>query len=318
MMQKVSLLNQIPLEQAGKRLDQALAELFPDYSRSRIQTWIKNQQVAVNGKYPKGKEKVQGGEQIVIDAELEEEGSWQAEAIKLDVVYEDEDLLIINKPANLVVHPAPGHYSGTLVNALLHYCPELNTVPRAGIVHRIDKDTTGLLLVAKNLIAHNYLVQQLQEREIHREYQAIVYGHIISGATIEQPMGRHPHHRVKMAVVDDGKPAVTHYRVIERFRQHTHIAVQLETGRTHQIRVHMAHQGYPLVGDRTYGRLRLPKGGSQELVESIQQFSRQALHACKLTLCHPRTTKLIESHAALPTDMVRLLEILKKDYDENA
>lgn len=303
---------QIPEEMAGMRLDQVLAELFSDYSRSKLQTWLKAGRVMVDGAQLKAKDKVEGGETIELDAEAEVVVECEAEAIPLDIVYEDESILIINKPAGLVVHPAVGNWTGTLQNALLNHVPSLETLPRAGIVHRIDKETSGLLMVAKTLQAHNSLVKQLQERTIEREYLAITKGRMIAGATIDEPIGRHPTDRKRYAVRHTGKEAITHYRVVERFASHTLIRVKLETGRTHQIRVHMAHAHFPLVGDPVYGgRFQLPPDCSEQLEIELRAFKRQALHAEKLGLIHPETGAYCEWIQPLPEDMSRLLEALR-------
>ncbi|CCE22908.1 23S rRNA pseudouridine(1911/1915/1917) synthase RluD [Methylotuvimicrobium alcaliphilum] len=303
---------QIPEEMAGMRLDQVLAELFSDYSRSKLQTWLKVGRVVVNGAQLKAKDKVEGGEFIELDAEAEVVLECEAEAIPLDIVYEDESLLIINKPAGLVVHPAVGNWTGTLQNALLNHVPSLETLPRAGIVHRIDKETSGLLMVAKTLPAHNSLVKQLQERSIEREYLAITKGRIIAGATIDEPIGRHPTDRKRYSVRQTGKDAVTHYRVVERFARHSLIRVKLETGRTHQIRVHMAYVHFPLVGDPVYGgRFQLPPDCSEQLEIELRAFKRQALHAEKLGLLHPETQEYCEWIQPLPDDMIRLLAALR-------
>ncbi|MBU2571272.1 MAG: 23S rRNA pseudouridine(1911/1915/1917) synthase RluD [Gammaproteobacteria bacterium] len=303
---------QIPEEMAGMRLDQVLAELFSDYSRSKLQTWLKAGRVMINGAQLKAKDKVEGGESIELDAEAEVVLECEAEAIPLDIVYEDESLLIINKPAGLVVHPAVGNWTGTLQNALLNHVPSLETLPRAGIVHRIDKETSGLLMVAKTLQAHNSLVTQLQERSIEREYLAITKGRIIAGATIDEPIGRHPTDRKRYSVRQTGKDAVTHYRVVERFARHTLIRVKLETGRTHQIRVHMAYVHFPLVGDPVYGgRFQLPPDCSEQLEIELRAFKRQALHAEKLGLLHPETQEYYEWIQPLPDDMIRLLAALR-------
>lgn len=287
-------------ESAGCRLDLALAQIFPEYSRERLKTWVLAGQCHVNGVCLRPKDKVVGGEEVVINATVTEEVAWQPEAIDLDIVYEDEDLIVINKPINMVVHPAAGNRAGTLVNALLNYAPELSQVPRAGIVHRLDKDTSGLLVVARNLIAHASLVAQLHERSVTRIYETVVHGIFLAGSTINEPVGRHLHDRKRMAVVWDGKPAITHYRVLTRFPKHTHLQVQLETGRTHQIRVHMAHVKHPVVGDKTYA-------------SRIQHnFPRQALHARTLSLIHPRTGEEMTWHAPLPADMVQLLKDLSE------
>ncbi len=301
----------VPAELSGKRLDQVISELMPEYSRSRLQQWIKDALVTVNSQHYKPKEKVKCNDLIEVKAELEEQGEWLPENIPLDIVYQDEDILIINKPANFVVHPAAGNYNGTLVNALLHHFPEIVTVPRAGIVHRLDKDTTGLMVVAKTLTAHAHIVEQLQSREMGREYEAVVSGVMTGGGTIDEPIARSTRNRKKMAVTPFGKHAVTHYRVLEKLPHHTHVRVKLETGRTHQIRVHMAHIKYPLVGDATYaGRLKLPAGASDHIKEILKSFPRQALHAKKLTLIHPRTEEEMSWEVDLPEDMQDLLTIL--------
>jgi len=307
----------VPPELSGKRLDQAAAELVPEYSRSRLQSWIKNGALTVNSKQCKPRDKVMLDDVLTLDAEPEAQVTWQAEPISLDVVYEDEHLLVINKPAGLVVHPAAGHADGTLVNALLNYAPEVENLPRAGIVHRLDKDTSGIMVVARSLVAHTSLVEQLQSRTMGREYEAVVVGSLTGGATIEEPIGRHPSDRKRMAVVSSGKPAVTHYRLIERFAAHTHIHCKLESGRTHQIRVHLTHVRHPLVGDPVYGgRLRLPKGTTEELREVLAAFNRQALHARKLTLEHPETGEMLSWEVPLPEDMVNLIQALRKHARE--
>lgn len=307
---------EIPPSCAGMRLDQALAQLFDGYSRSRLSQWLKAGQVRVNGQQLRGRDKVWGGEQVEIHAELEEQTAWQAEAIALEIVYEDEQLLVINKPAGLVVHPATGNPAGTLVNALLHHDASLNTIPRAGVVHRIDKDTSGLLVVARTLTAQKSLVEQFQAHSLLREYQAVVTGVLTAGGTVDAPVGRHPVQRKRMAVIPNGKPAVTHYRVVERFRAHSWIRCRLETGRTHQIRVHMAHIHHPLVGDPVYGgRLRLPKGCTETLTETLRHFRRQALHAGRLGLVHPTSGETLEWKAALPADMESLLVSLRADAE---
>ncbi|MDX1818778.1 MAG: 23S rRNA pseudouridine(1911/1915/1917) synthase RluD, partial [Marinobacter sp.] len=267
----------VPPELSDRRLDQAVAELMPEHSRSRLQTWIKEGALIVNGQKRKPRDKVMMDDVIELEAEPEVQVSWEAQDIELDLVYEDEHLLVINKPAGLVVHPAAGHAAGTLVNAVLNYAPEVENLPRAGIVHRLDKDTSGIMVVARSLIAHTSLVDQLQTRTMGREYDAIVVGTLTGGATVDAPIGRHPRERKKMAVVSSGKPAVTHYRLVERFAAHTHIRCKLESGRTHQIRVHMAHVKHPLVGDPLYGgRMRLPKGTTESLREVLAGFQRQA------------------------------------------
>lgn len=312
MTESTTLHAEIPAELAGLRLDQALAEIFPDFSRSRLQSWLKAGHIHIEGLSLQAKDRVQGGERVSLETLLEASTSCTPQHIPLDIVYEDEHLLIVNKPAGLVVHPAAGHADGTLQNALLAYAPELAAIPRAGIVHRLDKDTSGLLMVARTLAAHHYLVDKLQERDIHREYYALVYGRMTAGGTIDEPIGRHGHDRLRFAVRDSGKRAVTHYRVIERLAQHTLARVQLETGRTHQIRVHLSHIRYPIVGDPLYGRLRLPAHCSPELADALQHFKRQALHAARLMLEHPITGEGCEWHVDMPDDMKNLLELLRK------
>jgi len=314
MSEKISLESLITENMKANRLDQAVAELFPDYSRSRLQQWIKSGELTVDGKQWKPRQKVMGGEKIVINAELQLETSWQGEAIPLNILFEDDEILIINKPVGMVVHPAAGNREGTLLNALVHRDPGMAALPRAGIVHRLDKDTSGLMVVAKTLTAHHYLVEQLQERSVSRQYEAIAVGVMTGGGSVNAPIGRHPKQRVKMAVMESGKEAITHYRVVERFRGHTHIRLKLETGRTHQIRVHMAHIHYPLVGDSVYGgRPKLPKGVSPELIEGLQQFKRQALHAGKLGLKHPASKNYMEWEQEMPGDMQALIRLLKED-----
>jgi len=314
-MSDVSQLNAtIPETLAGRRLDQALAELFPDYSRSRLKQWLEAGHVKVDGQQMRPKDKIWGGEQILLNVVLEPQREYEAQKIPLNIVYEDEQLIVVNKPAGLVVHPGSGNPDGTMLNALLHHAPELSCVPRAGIVHRIDKATTGLLVVARTLPAQTALVEQLQARAFEREYDAVAFGVMTAGGRIEAPIGRHSVDRTRMAVVQSGKEAVTHYRVAERFRGHTHIKVKLETGRTHQIRVHMAHRQYPLVGDPVYGgRLRFPKGCTEELRQALRAFKRQALHASRLGLIHPASEEYMEWTAELPDDMQQLLSVLRKD-----
>ncbi len=301
-------------EQAGLRLDQALAQLFPDYSRSCLQQWVREGRVTLDGRACRPRDKVFGGERVEIRARMEDRIECNPQAIPLEILFEDECLLVIDKPAGLVVHPAAGNPDGTLQNALLHHDPGLVRQPRAGIVHRLDKDTSGLLVVARTPAAHKSLVEQLQAREVRREYRALVQGVMVAGGTVEAPIGRHPVQRVRMAVVPGGKPAVTHYRVLERFRHHSYLRVNLETGRTHQIRVHLAHIRHPLVGDPAYGgRLRLPAGAPDELRELLRGFRRQALHALRLGLKHPASGEWLEWEAPLPADMARLLEALRAD-----
>lgn len=314
MTETIQLTATVPDSLAGKRFDQIASELFAEYSRSRIQSWIKSGELLVNGALRKPKEKLIGGEVLQVQAELEPDESWEPADISLDIVYEDASLIVVNKPKGLVVHPAAGHRNDTLLNALLSHCPGLATLPRAGIVHRIDKDTTGLLVIAKTLPAHASLVAQLQEKTMLREYEAVACGVMTGGGMVDEPIGRHPTQRTKQAVHHAGKEAVTHYRVIERFRAHTHLRVQLETGRTHQIRVHMAHINYPLLGDPVYGgRLRLPKGATPELIQALRAFKRQALHARTLGLQHPESGEVMEWSSDLPDDMQALLQVLRED-----
>ena len=298
----------------GRRLDQIAAQLFSDYSRSRLQLWIKSGELKVDGQQQPPKFKLLGGETITISAQLKAEGDWQAEDIPLDIVFEDDSIIVINKPTNFVVHPAAGNREGTLLNALLFHCPHLESVPRAGIVHRLDKDTTGLMVVAKTLAAHTDLVAQLQARTVNREYEAVVSGVMTGGGLVDQPIGRHPKQRVKMAVVRDGKEARTHYKVLKRFDGHSYIRLKLETGRTHQIRVHMASIKYPIVGDDTYGgRFRIHKGVSDQLRDTLQQFGRQALHARALGLVHPASGEYVSWESELPDDMQNLLIALTEE-----
>lgn len=316
MSQKISLSARVPDTLSGKRLDRIAASLFADYSRARLQSWIREGSLQVNGEFMRPRDPVYAGDALALEVEPDtgDTDGWHAEPQTLDVVYEDEQLLVLNKPAGMVVHPAAGNRSGTLVNGLLHYSADFHHLPRAGIVHRLDKDTTGLLVVARSLAAHNALVRQLQQRSVGREYEAVVSGIMTGGGTVDQPLGRHPVHRKKQAVVTDGREAITHYRVLARYRGHTRIAVTLETGRTHQIRVHMAHIRHPLVGDTVYGgRLRLPRGAGEALQQSLRGFRRQALHARRLELTHPVSGQRMSWEAALPDDMRGLVETLDED-----
>ncbi|MBI1194317.1 MAG: 23S rRNA pseudouridine(1911/1915/1917) synthase RluD [Gammaproteobacteria bacterium] len=304
----------VPDDMTGLRLDQALSQLFPEYSRARLQSWIGRDLVRVNGAQRRQRDRVQGGEHIEIDAVLETEETAAAEDIPLNIVYEDEALLVLDKPVGLVVHPGAGNRQGTMLNALLHHVPTLETVPRAGIIHRIDKDTSGLLVVAKTLEAHTDLVDQLQQRLFHRVYQTVVWGVLPAGGEVDAPIGRHPQQRTRMAVTQGGREAITHYRVIERFRGHSLLSVRLETGRTHQIRVHMTHINHPIVGDPVYGgRLRIPKGATEALREQLAAFRRQALHAAELGLTHPLTGEEMLWQSPLPEDMRSLIECMRED-----
>ncbi len=308
----------IPDDLCGMRLDQAIAKLLPAYSRTQLQEWIKDATLKVNDAPAKARLMMMGGEIITIDAVLKMPPPCEAQAIDLNIVFEDENLLVINKPAGMVVHPGSGNPNNTLLNALLHHADELHALPRAGIIHRLDKDTSGLLVIAKTAAALRELSLQLKARTIARIYQTIVFGTIISGGTVNAPIDRHSMQRTRMAVSDTGKEAITHYRVVERYRAYTRLKVQLETGRTHQIRVHMAHIHHPILGDPVYaGRLQLPKGATPALVAQLRSFKRQALHASELSLVHPVTQKIMTWQAALPEDIKTLIEILKDDLNEN-
>lgn len=312
--EQIELEARVPDALAGQRLDQVAAQLFADFSRSRLTGWIKDGNLTVNGKPMRPRDTLYGGELLCLEAEQEAQGEWLAQDIALDIVYEDDHLLVINKPAGLVVHPAAGHASGTLLNALLYHAPQVRDIPRAGIVHRLDKDTSGILVVAKTLLAHTRLVEQLQARTVGRTYEAIVSGVVTSGGTIDAPIGRHPQQRQKMGVTEGGKQAISHFRVVQRFRSYTHVRVQLETGRTHQIRVHMAHAGFPLIGDPLYGgRFRIPPAASPTLVDALKGFPRQALHAWKLELDHPATGERRSWQVNRPEDMDWLLHLLEED-----
>ncbi|MEJ1960456.1 MAG: 23S rRNA pseudouridine(1911/1915/1917) synthase RluD [Gammaproteobacteria bacterium] len=302
------------LDQVGLRLDQALARALPQYSRARLQSWIEAGAVKVDGRVPRTKDKVQGGEHVVIEAQLPPEIRVAAEDLPVDVVYKDSGIFIINKPAGLVVHPGAGNANHTLQNALLSLDPKLAVVPRAGLVHRLDKDTSGLMVVARTPEAHAALVEAISARDVERAYLAICVGVMTGGGTVDEPIGRHRTQRVRMAVRGDGREAVTHYRVLKRFRGHTFVRAELETGRTHQIRVHLDHIGFPLVGDPVYGtRRRIPKGAGPALIAALDQFKRQALHATRLALEHPLTGKSLEWEAPVPPDMDALLKTLEAD-----
>ena len=306
----------VPEHLAGRRFDQALAEMFPEFSRSRLTDWIKSGAARLGGEVVRPRESVHAGQEVVLVVERTRETEAEPEAIELTVLHEDADVLVVDKPAGLVVHPGAGNPTGTMVNALLHRDPSLAELPRAGIVHRHDKDTSGLMVVARSLRAHAALVEQLSEREVHRQYLAVVVGPMIAGGTVNAPIGRHPTDRVRQAVVAEGagKDAVTHYRVRERFRAHTLVECRLGTGRTHQIRVHMAHVKHPIVGDPLYGgSYKQPKGATPELAEALRGFRRQALHAEHLTFRHPVTGADVATHSPVPADMLALLAALRAD-----
>ncbi|MGH8501810.1 MAG: 23S rRNA pseudouridine(1911/1915/1917) synthase RluD [Gammaproteobacteria bacterium] len=314
MADEVRLTGTIPAGNNGQRLDQALARLFPAYSRARLQQWIKRGYVRIDGAALRARDTVRGGERVVIRAQIQPQAAFEAEAIPLAVVFEDEHLLVIDKPAGLVAHPAAGNWQGTLLNALLHHAPQLENIPRAGIVHRLDKDTSGLLIVAKTLTAHKQLTDQLGSRAVTREYLAVVAGRLIAGGTVDKTIGRHPVERKRMAVLHGGKRARTHYRVETRFRAHTLLRVRLDTGRTHQIRVHMASIGHPLIGDPVYGgRLKLPAGANQSLIDALRAFRRQALHAARLALSHPHNGANMNWTTPPPADMRALIDALHAD-----
>jgi 23S rRNA pseudouridine1911/1915/1917 synthase len=305
-------------ECSGMRLDQAAVRLFPEFSRARLQQWISDGDLRVNGQAARSKDKVLGGEELTLNWQEQPQSTHQAEVLSLDIVHEDAAIIVINKPVGLVVHPAAGNRSGTLLNGLLAQYPELTALPRAGIVHRLDKDTSGLMVVARTLQAHQDLVAQLQERSVSRTYEAIVQGVLTAGGTVNAPMGRHPANRQKRAVSQgpDAREAVTHYRVKQRYRSYTHLQCKLETGRTHQIRVHLSHIGHPIVGDQLYGgRMKTPKGASGEFLAFLQGFKRQALHAKALGVLHPVSGEYLEWECALPTDMQQLLVLLEQDRD---
>jgi len=309
----------VPETCLGKRFDQTLAEMFPEYSRSRIKEWILAGHVTLNGAILKiPREKMFGGELVKISTEVEGDVRFEPQDIPLNIVYEDDDIIVINKPAGLVVHPGAGNPDGTVLNALLYHCPQLDVVPRAGIVHRLDKDTTGLMVIAKTIAAQTNLVDAIQEREITREYEAIANGLMTAGGVVDEPIGRHSTKRTHMAVNPFGRPSVTHYRVMEKFRLHTRLRLRLETGRTHQIRVHMSHITHPLIGDPNYGgRPRPPKNATDELRDVLRTFKRQALHAAMLSLFHPITGEEMTWHAPIPDDMVDLTNILREDSKLN-
>ncbi len=303
----------IPKRMAGARIDAAISEMLPDFSRSKISTWIKSGDAIINSKTFKPKDRVNGTEIVFLSLKQKQTNDWMPEKIPLDIVYEDDDIIVLNKQFGLVTHPGAGNWNGTLANALLYFDSSLSKLDRVGIVHRLDKNTSGLMVVARNAKSQKYLVEQLQNHSVDREYSAIVYGHMIAGGTVDEPIGRDPKDRVKQAVSMSGKEATTHYRAIDRFKSHTHVKAILETGRTHQIRVHLSHVGHSLVGDPMYGgRARFPKKASEELKDALLNFKRQALHSKKLTLIHPISGESMSWKAPLPVDMKELLEVLKK------
>jgi 23S rRNA pseudouridine1911/1915/1917 synthase len=303
----------IPDRLIGQRIDAAIAKMLPDYSRSKITAWVRSGGALINDKTFKPKEKVLGGEIVSLTIKQEKTNDWQAEDIPLDIVFEDDDIIVVNKPVGLVTHPGAGNWTGTLANALLHFDPNLANLDRVGIVHRLDKNTSGLMVVARSELAQKNLVEQLQTHSVSREYSAIVYGHMISGGTVDEPIGRDPKDRIKQAVVEDGKDAVTHYRVIDRFAHHTHVKAILETGRTHQIRVHMSYIDHPLIADPMYGgKIRFPKKADEQLKDVLKGFKRQALHAKKLTLTHPISGEEMSWKAPLPQDLQDLLKALQE------
>lgn len=312
-MEKLTIL--IPERMSGLRLDVALSEMLPDYSRSKITAWIKSGDALIEQKTFKPKDKSNGMEVIELKISKSQNNDWSAEDIPLSIVFEDGDIIVVNKPAGMVTHPGAGNRNGTLANALLHYDSNLKLLDRAGIVHRLDKDTSGLLVVARNEKSQKNLVEQMQMHSVSREYSAIVYGHMVAGGTVDEPISRDSRDRVKQAVSKSGKEARTHYRVIDRFQNHTHIKAVLETGRTHQIRVHMSHIGYPLIGDPIYGgKVRFPKKASEELKVALKNFNRQALHAKKLSLTHPSSGSTLSWKVPIPDDMLAILEVLSM-YD---
>lgn len=311
---RISQQAMVPDEMLGLRFDQVAASLFSEFSRERLKSWLQDGQLTVNGQSVKPKTRCLGGEVLNLEVTLQEQNTTEPEPMALDIVYEDEHILVVNKPAGLVVHPGAGNWSGTLVNGLLYHDAKLKELPRAGLVHRIDKDTSGLLVVAKNLAAQHHLSKQLADKSVYRIYDAVVVGHVIAGGTVDQPIKRHPVERTRMSVQPGGRASVTHYRVLERFGTHTLVQAQLETGRTHQIRVHLSHIGFPLVGDPMYGsRRRLPQGASQNLIKNLQNFKRQALHARKLGLVHPQTAKNMQFEAPWPDDFSQLVQALRDE-----
>lgn len=311
---RLSLQFQLDDSYLGQRIDQVAALIWNDYSRERLKQWLKDGHLLVNGNSVKPKYKCEGDELLTLNVELEAQTRSLPEDIPLNIVYEDDDILVINKPVDMVVHPGAGNSTGTLVNALLHHYPKSSELARAGLVHRIDKDTSGLLVIAKNLESQFSLSKQLEKKSVYRIYDVVVYGNIIAGGTIDEPIKRHPVDRVKMTVLPGGKDAITHYNVKERFQHFTRVQARLETGRTHQIRVHFSYIGYGLVGDPVYmPRVRLPAGSSELLADTLRGFKRQALHATKLGLVHPKTGEDMMFEAPWPEDFTQLVEVLRTE-----
>ncbi|TCB77977.1 23S rRNA pseudouridine(1911/1915/1917) synthase RluD [Acinetobacter sp. ANC 4173] len=311
---RLSLQFQLDESYIGQRIDQVAASVWSDFSREKLKQWLKDGHLLVNGNIVKPKYKCEGYEQLTLDVELEAQTTSQPENIPLNIVYEDDDIIVINKPVGMVVHPGAGNSTGTLVNALLYHYPKSAELSRAGLVHRIDKDTSGLLVVAKTLEAQFALSKQLADKSVYRVYDLIVYGSMIAGGTINEPIKRHPVDRVKMTVLPGGKDAVTHYNVKERFQHFTRVQARLETGRTHQIRVHFAYIGYGLVGDPVYmPRVRVPAGASELLNDTLRGFRRQALHAVQLGLVHPRTGEDMMFEAPWSEDFAALVDVLRSE-----
>ncbi len=303
----------VPTEASGSRLDQVLVAIFDDYSRTLLSRWCKEGKVLLNGSRVKPSHRIVGGEQIELVANLELSGEVEPEAIGLDILFEDPDVIVVNKPAGLVVHPAAGNWSGTLQNGLLHYDPQLRALPRSGIVHRLDKETTGVMVVARSARAHKALVAQLEQHTMRRTYTALVRGAVIAGGSVEAAIGRHPRNRLKMAVIKTGKPATTHYKIDRRYLHFTALKVSLETGRTHQIRVHMAYVGFPLVGDPLYSGRPMPQAGTApEVTVAVRGFARQALHATRLEFEHPAGSGRLAVKAPMPADLQILMEVLNR------
>lgn len=304
----------VPETLSGGRLDAVAAALFTEFSRSRLAEWVRAGRLTRNGQPARPRDKVLSGDALLLVPETEDRVEWAAEPLPLDILYEDEHVIVVNKPAGLVVHPAAGHHSGTLVNGLMAHAPEMSSLPRGGIVHRLDKDTSGVMLAARSTLAHKQLVAQLADRSVTRIYAAVCRGTFSGGGTIDAPIGRHPTSRTKMAVVPEGKPAVTHYRIAQRFGAHTLLDVRLESGRTHQIRVHLAWRKHPLIGDPVYaGRAFRPAGASAKLLEMLDGFCRQALHARELSFAHPQTGEAMCFRAEVPTDMSALITCLAEE-----